>query len=109
MVDVDRIKNVLGRLASVEADLSDPNVLSDAKRYRAALRDHAFLKKLEAAFSAYGKTLSDIEGNRELLDDPDFRDDAAAELEVLNGKLPEMERRLWGRCCRQIRLKAAMP
>ena len=60
MLDTGKIQNVLGRLASVESDLSDPSVLSDAKRYRATLRDHAFLKKLEANFAAYTKALSDI-------------------------------------------------
>lgn len=96
MVDVDRIKNVLGRLASVETDLSDPNVLSDAKRYRATLRDHAFLKKLESAFAAYEKALSDIEGNKALLDDPDFKAEAEAEIASLTERLPELERRLLG-------------
>ena len=83
MLDTGKIKSVLGRLASVESDLSDPCVLSDAKRYRAALRDHAFLKKLEASYAAYEKTLSDISGNEALLDDPDFKDEAAAEIDAL--------------------------
>ena len=92
MIDTIQIKNVLGRLASVEADLSDPNVLSDAKRYRATLRDHAFLKKLESAYSAYVKVEGDIRGNEELLSDPDFKDDAAAELETLRADLESAER-----------------
>ena len=86
----------MGRLASVEADLSDPNVLADAKRYRAVLRDHASLKKLEAAFSAYEKAVGDIAGNEALLEDPDFRDEAAAELDALRAQLPDLERRLLG-------------
>lgn len=85
---------MLGRLPSVETELGDPAVLSDAKRYRAALRDHAFLKKLESASHAYEKTLSDIAGSEELLEDPEFRDDAAAELERLRGQLGECERRV---------------
>ena len=94
MVDVDRIKNVLGRLASVEADLGDPAVLSDAKRYRATLRDHAFLKKLESAFRAYEKAAADIRGNEELLADPDFRDEAQREIDSLRAALPDLERRV---------------
>lgn len=86
----------MGRLASVESDLSDPCVLSDAKRYRAALRDHAFLKKLEASYAAYEKTLSDISGNEALLDDPDFKDEASAEIDALKARIPELEHRLLG-------------
>ena len=96
MLDTEKIKNVLGRLASVESDLSDPCVLSDAKRYRATLREHAFLKKLEANFSAYGKALSDIRGNEALLEDPDFKDEAVAEIEALKASLPELEHRILG-------------
>lgn len=94
MLDREKIRKVLGRLPSVETELGDPAVLSDAKRYRAALRDHAFLKKLESASHAYEKTLSDIAGSEELLEDPEFRDDAAAELERLRGQLGECERRV---------------
>lgn len=96
MLDTGKIKNVLGRLASVESDLSDPSVLSDAKRYRATLRDHAFLKKLEANFAAYTKALSDISGNEALLDDPDFREEAAAEIESLKAAIPELEHKILG-------------
>ena len=53
MVDKDQIENVLGRLRSVEADLSDPNVLQDRKRYRAVLADYTFLKKLDSAWTMY--------------------------------------------------------
>ena len=87
MLDREKIRNVLGRLPSVETDLGDPAVLSDAKRYRAALRDHAFLKKLESASAAYEKTLSDIAGSEELLSDPDFKEDAERELETLREQL----------------------
>ncbi|MBQ1345371.1 MAG: peptide chain release factor 1 [Kiritimatiellae bacterium] len=91
-MDSRQIENVLGRLASVESDLSDPAVLSDAKRYRATLRDHAFLKKLEAAYSAYRKIVGDIRGNEELLSDPDFKDEAAAEIASLKAGLEGAER-----------------
>ena len=94
ILDSERISSVLGRLPSVEADLGDPNVLSDASRYRATLRDHAFLKRLEAAWEAYSKAKGDIEGNQTLLEDPDFRDEAAAEIERLNAELPSLERRV---------------
>ena len=94
MLDARQIENVLGRLGSVETELGDPNVLSDAKRYRATLRDHAFLKRLESAYSSYSKALSDIKGNEELLSDPDFKDEAESEIASLREKLPELEHRV---------------
>ena len=59
MVDKDQIENVLGRLKSVEADLSDPNVLQDRKRYRAVLADYSFLKKLDSAWTMYQLAVDD--------------------------------------------------
>ena len=94
MLDARQIENVLGRLGSVESDLGDPNVLADAKRYRATLRDHAFLKRLESSYSAYSKAVSDIKGNEELLADPDFKADAEAEIAALKEQLPGLEHRV---------------
>ena len=94
ILDAERIGTVLGRLPSVEADMGDPAVLSDAPRYRAALRDHAFLKRLEAAWEAYNKAKGDIEGNRTLLEDPDFRDEAEQEIARLEAELPALEKRV---------------
>ena len=94
MVDRLKIQNALGRLASVEAGLGDPLVLSDAKRYRKTLRDHAFLKKLESAYGAWEKALSDIAGNEELLSDPDFKAEAEAEIAALKESLPALERKV---------------
>ncbi len=43
----------------MEAALGDPNVLSDRKRYRQALSDYAFLKKLDSAYTMYALALDD--------------------------------------------------
>ena len=64
--------------------------------YREALREHAFLKRLESAYTAYNKALNDISGNEALLDDPDFREEAEAEIALLKESLPELERKLLG-------------
>ena len=59
MVDKDQIENVLGRLSSVEAELGDPVVLQDRKRYRAVLADYSFLKKLDSAWTMYQLAVDD--------------------------------------------------
>ena len=53
MISEQQIKHILGRLGAVEADLSDPVVLSDRKRYKEAAQEYAFLKKLESAYVMY--------------------------------------------------------
>ena len=53
MVDSALIENLLTRIPSVEAELGDPSVLKDRKRYLAVLQDYRFLKKLDYAYVAW--------------------------------------------------------
>ena len=92
MVEKDQIKRVLDRLVAVEAAMGDPAVISDAARYRATVREHTALRKLEAAAKRYFKILDDIEGNESLLEDPDFAEEAKSEIERLKGEIPAAER-----------------
>ena len=59
MVDTNQIEAVLGRLKSVEAELGDPSVLQDRKRYREVLADYSFLKKLDSAWTMYQLAVDD--------------------------------------------------
>ena len=92
MIDKAQIAHVLDRLAAVEAAMGDPAVLGDAARYRATVREHTALRKLEAAAKRYFKLLDDIDGNKALLDDPDFGPMAKEELEKLESDVPAAER-----------------
>ena len=92
MVEKSQIKSVLDRLVAVEAAMGDPEVIADAKRYRETVREHTALRKLEAAAKRYFKVLDDIEGNESLLEDPDFAEEAKAEIERLKGEVPDAER-----------------
>ena len=93
-MDPARIESVLGRLAQVEAALGDNAVLSDQKRYRETLAEHAFLKKLENAYGAWRKALDDLAGNEELLSDPDFKEEAEADIAAIKERLPALEKRV---------------
>ena len=53
MIDSALIENLLTRIPSVEAELGDPAVLQDRKRYLAVLADYRFLKKLDYAYVAW--------------------------------------------------------
>lgn len=93
-MDCARIESVLGRLEGVEAALGDASVISDAKRYRQVLEEHAFLKRLASAYDAWRKASADLAGSEELLSDPDFKDEAAAEIAVLKERTAALEKRV---------------
>ena len=94
MLDLEQIENKLQRLASVENALGEASRSGEGAEYRRLLSEHAFLKKLEGAFLGYKKALDDIEGNKTLLEDPDFHDEAAAENARLEAALPSLERKV---------------
>ena len=92
MIGKDQIAKVLDRLARVEADMGDPAVIADVRRYRATVREHTALRKLEQAAKRYFKLLEDIEGNRALAEDPDLGLMAKEELATLEAAVPGAER-----------------
>jgi peptide chain release factor 1 len=96
MLDKAHIENVLAKVQVAETALSDPSVLGNQKLYREKIREHSALKKLEAVANAYFRVLADLEGNREIANDPssdpDLRAMAQEEIALLEPKLPEAER-----------------
>lgn len=85
MIDKVQVESVLGRLQSVEAELGDPNVLKDRKRYLEVLSEYRFLKKLDYAYVAW--QLGEA-GERELsaaLLKPDPFDERNAVMEIRAG------------------------
>jgi peptide chain release factor 1 len=96
MIDQDHIRRVLDKVQAAEAALSDPAVMGNPAAYRAKVREHAMLKKLESAANAYFRLAADLESNRELAadpaGDPEMAALAAEELAALEPRLPEAER-----------------
>lgn len=93
------LENVVDRFREVEGLLSDPAALSDQNRYRGLTKEHADLTEVVTVYGKYKQVCSDIEGNRELLQDsdPEMKDLAKAELpelEAEKGQLEEQLRRL---------------
>ena len=93
------LENVVDRFREVEGLLSDPAALSDQNRYRGLTKEHADLTEVVTVYGKYKQICSDIEGNRELLQDsdPEMKELAKAELPELEadkGQLEEQLRRL---------------
>ena len=87
---------MLEKVQAAEAALSDPAVLGNPAAYRDKLREHSALKKLEHVANAYFRLLADLDGNRELVDDPSGDPELVAlaneEIASLTAKLPDAER-----------------
>ena len=76
----EKIEELEQRYRELEALLSDPAVIANQPEFRKLSREHADLSELVEAYRRYKKVLADIEGNRELLADPDMKEMAEEEL-----------------------------
>jgi peptide chain release factor 1 len=96
MIDKAQIQRVLDKIQAAEAALSDPAVLGNPKLYREKVREHASLRKLENVAHAYFRLLDDLDGNRELAEDPAGDPELAAmareEITRIGAALPGAER-----------------
>ena len=87
MIDQKRISRVLDRLEDLERLLGDPATLSDPRRLKKTVREHASLKRLEANVRAYTDATRELADNQALADDPstdaELREMAREEIERL--------------------------
>ncbi|HEY5673073.1 MAG TPA: peptide chain release factor 1 [Malonomonas sp.] len=87
------LEDVVDRFREVEGLLSEPAALSDQNRYRSLTKEHADLAEVVRVYGKYKQVCSDIEGNRELLQDsdPEMKELARAELPLLEEQLAQLE------------------
>jgi peptide chain release factor 1 len=82
------------RLAEVEAALSQPLVFDNPARAQELSREYARMKEMAACGHAYLKTLSDLEGNRLLLENEKAESEMAAMAREEISRLEAEEKRL---------------
>src|SRR5438270_4440433 len=73
----DLVAQIEARFAELEQQLSDPDVISDRERFRAASKAYSELESAAQLAAEYRRAMDDAEGARELLsedgDDPELR------------------------------------
>ncbi|QCU89501.1 peptide chain release factor 1 [Thiomicrorhabdus sediminis] len=88
-----KLEHLIDRLDEVNALISDPDIMSDQKKFTALTKEHAQLTPVVETFSAYTSTLDDINEAKEMLasGDPELKEMAQEELPELNSQLEEYE------------------
>jgi len=87
----EKIEELERRFQELESLLSDPAVIANQPEFRKLSREHADLTELVAAYRRYKKVLAEVEGNRELLADPDMKEMAEEELKSLAAEQERLE------------------
>lgn len=82
---LDKLEAIKARYDEIGIALSNPEIVSDNKKYKQLSKEYRDLEKIVIARNAYEKILGDIEFNKEVLnsDDEEMRDMAKEELPAL--------------------------
>ena len=77
------------------AQISSPEIMSDMKAYAKAMKQHSSLGEIVEKYREVKKLQEGLSGAQELLaaagDDPEMREMAQAEIDEIEGKLPDAE------------------
>ncbi len=93
---LDKLDAIKAKFDNLGVALTNPEIVSDNKKYGAMSKEYRSLEKLVNARNEYIKLLDDIEFNKEVLnsDDEEMREMSKAELPQLELKKEEQEKQL---------------
>ena len=91
-----KIKEIEDRFEKVESELARPEIIQDQRLYQKYLREHSRLSPIITTFRKHKSVQEEIDKSRSLLDDPDpeMRNLAKEEIEVLKSNLSKLEKDL---------------
>src|SRR5204862_333025 len=82
----DKLQSIEDKYEQMAAEMADPAVQADNAKFRAHSKAVAEMQPLVEAFREYKRVLGEIEGNQELLKDPDMREMAQEEIAALEAR-----------------------
>ena len=94
---VEKVLSLQEKFESLQAQLSDPGVMSDMKKYVQLNKDYKELEPIIAAGQEYKRMLDEIAQAKEILaneKDEDLREMAREELADIEPKIPDMEQNI---------------
>ena len=91
---VNKLAQLADRLEELGQLLSSPDVTQNMDQYRKLNREHAELEPVVALYQRYRVTEADLSSAESLLDDPDMRELAEAELKDCKQRIEDLEREL---------------
>lgn len=93
---LDRLEAIKAKFDDIGVALTNPEVVSDNKRFSQLSKEYRSLEKIVVASNQYRKLLSDLEFNREALmgDDEELRELAKMETADLESQKEELEKQI---------------
>jgi len=91
---LDKLGAIQDRYFYLEEQLSDPEVITDMKRFKKVSKEYKDLKEIVDVYKVYKETLGNIDTAKEMLADPEMKELAEMELAELNPKKIELEEQI---------------
>lgn len=91
---LEKLEALVIRFEEIGKLITDPNVISDMKRFVKLNKEYRDLEKIVEARNEYEKLLNTISDAKSIIEndsDPDFKEIAKEELEISNDRLPVLE------------------
>lgn len=93
---IDKLEAIKNNFLTLEEQMSDPEIISDQKRYREVGKEYNKLKAIVDVFEKYKRVLKNLEEAKIMINDSDeeMREMAKIEMEELGPEKSELEERL---------------
>jgi len=93
---LDKLEEIYNHFKSLEEKLSDPEIVTDMKRFTKINKEYKGLNEIVGAYKEYKSILDGIDSAKEMMgdEDPEMKEMAQMEMDSLNEKKPEIEERL---------------
>lgn len=91
---IEKLQEIERKFEDIEAQLQDPAVVTQPSELQRLGKARRELEAIVPVIRDYKKTIQDLKDAEELLDDPEMREMAQAELEPLRAKKADLEEKL---------------
>lgn len=91
---LEKLKEIEDKYLYIEGQLADPSVIADMDRWSKLNKEYKSLEAVVEAYREYSNILSNISNAKEMLKDPEMKEMAQEELDMLEPQVEEMEERL---------------
>lgn len=88
---IEKLEEIEKRFEQIELQLQDPAVATNPSEIQRLGKARAQLEPIAGAIRQYKKALSDLTGTEELLEDPEMREEAQGEVELLKVEVARLE------------------
>jgi len=91
---LEKLKSIEEKYITLEQKMQDPEVYSDPVTYATIAREQKEIQPVVDAYRRYTTAQSDMEGARELMSDPDFKEMAQEEFETAQADMEKISEEL---------------